>query len=79
MKVYVFQNKFGLLTTRRHKDLDSADEYIGTLDLDIQKEKKWVTKNEIAVLSKCDYNKCSIKNTIPLTSRNTIITYEVEE
>jgi hypothetical protein len=78
MKVWVYQESDGSLKLKT-THWCNTNQILGTLDLDIQKEKKWVTKNEMAVLSKCDYNKCSIKNTIPLTSRNTIITYEVEE
>lgn len=82
MKVWVYEldNRGGIyFYLNKLAKTRSCFSLIGTLDLDIQTEKKWVTKNEMAVLSKCDYNKCSIKNTIPLTSRNTIITYEVEE
>jgi hypothetical protein len=81
--VYTFNNEVFIYDKPYRGTVDGEHymELSGTLDLDIQKEKKWV-KKESEITSwgaEVDNEKLVSATWVPLNARNVKVTYEVEE
>ena len=83
MKVWVYVDDYDQLKLhdrKQHDDAGKPTAFIGTLDLDIKPEKKWVTKKIISPSICCDdISGRHVYERIPYGTKNVTITYEVEE
>lgn len=82
MKVWVYESDNGsVVFSNRPKDFGMV--FIGTLDLDIKQEKKWVKKEVDVELSDMvfsyDDKKMVSATWVPIKAKNFHLTYEVEE
>ena len=86
MKVWVYVDDYDqvkLHNRKGHDDDDKPTEFIGTLDLDIKQEKKWVKKEvDVELADKVfsyDDKKMVSATWVPMKAKNFHLTYEVEE